>query len=227
MIVTPFAQECLDHARAAWDAAHAHPFVRELAAGTLDASRFRFYQMQDARYLEAFADGCAVVATRVVRPDDKIWWLDAAKMALVVEKGLHEGYGRTLGYTADDIAALELTPNNRAYGDHMVVSAHRGSLVEAIAALVPCPWLYVDLGVHLLAGFGGAIPADHPYRDWLAMYSDPGFDEYMTRILAQLQQAADAAGPAERARAKDAFLASVRYEWMFWEQAWTSQRWPV
>lgn len=227
MIVPPFAKECLAHAREAWTAAHQHPFVQELAAGTLGADRFRFYQMQDARYLEAFADGCAVVSSRVVRPDDKIWWLDAAKMALVVEKGLHEGYGRTLGYTADDIAALELTPSNRAYGDHMVIHAHRSSLVEAIAALVPCPWLYIDLGVHLLQGLGGAIPADHPYKDWLAMYSDPGFDEYMTRILAYLQQAADAAGPAERQRAKDAFLASVRYEWMFWEQAWTFQRWPV
>jgi thiaminase/transcriptional activator TenA len=227
MIVPPFAQECLHHAHAAWQAAHDHPFVHELAAGTLSAERFKFYQMQDARYLEAFADGCAVVASRVVSPEDKIWWLDAAKMALVVEKGLHEGYGRTLGYTAADIAALELTPNNRAYGDHMVINAHRGSLVEAIAALVPCPWLYVDLGVHLLKGFGGSIPAEHPYKDWLAMYSDPGFDEYMTRILAYLQQAADAAGPAERARAKEMFLASVRYEWMFWQQAWEGQRWPV
>jgi thiaminase (transcriptional activator TenA) len=227
MIVTPFATECLAHARAAWDAAHAHPFVTELANGTLSAERFRFYQMQDARYLEAFADGCAVVASRVVSPDDKIWWLDAAKMALVVEKGLHEGYGRTMGYTAADIAALELTPNNRAYGDHMVINAHRGSLVEAIAALVPCPWLYVDLGVHLLKGFGGSIPAEHPYKEWLAMYSDPGFDEYMTKLLGYLQHAADAAGPAERARAKEMFLASVRYEWMFWEQAWEFQRWPV
>lgn len=59
------------------------------------------------------------------------------------------------------------------------------------------------------------------------MYSDPGFDEYMTRLLGFLQQAADAAGPAERQRAKDAFLVSVRYEWMFWEQAWVGQRWPV
>lgn len=227
MIVTPFATECLAHARAAWDAAHAHPFVTELATGTLSAERFRFYQMQDARYLEAFADGCAVVASRVVSPDDKIWWLDAAKMALVVEKGLHEGYGRTLGYTAADIAALELTPNNRAYGDHMVINAHRGSLVEAIAALVPCPWLYVDLGVHLLKGFGGSIPAEHPYKEWLAMYSDPGFDEYMTKMLGYLQHAADAAGPAERARAKEMFLASVRYEWMFWQQAWEMQRWAV
>ena len=227
MNVPPFAAECLAHSREAWTAAHEHPFVKELAAGTLSAQRFRFYQMQDARYLEAFADGCAVVSSRVVRPDDKIWWLDAAKMALVVEKGLHEGYGRTLGYTAADIAALELTPNNRAYGDHMVINAHRGSLVEAIAALVPCPWLYVDLGVHLLEGFGGAIPAGHPYKAWLAMYSDPGFDEYMTRLLGFLQQAADAGGPAERRRAKDAFLVSVRYEWMFWEQAWVGQRWPV
>ena len=46
----------------------------------------------------------------------------------------------------------------------------------------------------------------------------------MRELLARLQRAAD--GPA-RERAKIAFVTSVRYEWMFWQQAWDRQRWPV
>jgi thiaminase (transcriptional activator TenA) len=224
--VPPFARRCLEAAGEAWGASFDHPFVVALADGTLDADRFRFYQMQDARYLEAFADAASLISTRCPDPKDKLWFVDAARLALVVEGELHAGYGERLGYGPEDIAAIELTPNNRAYQDHMVSTAARGSLVEAIAALTPCPWLYIALGQHLLREMG-SVPVDHPYADWLRMYSDPGFNEYMENILLRLQRAADAAGEPERERAVTAFVASARYEWMFWEQAWTRQTWPA
>ena len=225
-VVPPFARACLEHAGVAWGAAFSHPFVTALAAGSLDPQKFRFYQMQDARYLEAFSDACAILSTRAPAPHDKLWFIDAARMALVVEGQLHAGYGKTLGYSAADIAALELTPNNRAYQDHMVSTATRGSLVEGIAAITPCPWLYIDLGQWLGRELGTLEDA-HPYAAWLRTYADPGFNEYMTNLLERLERAANAAGEAERTRAKEAFVVSVRYEWMFWEQAWTGQRWPA
>lgn len=224
--VPPFARACIDAAGGAWRASFEHPFVRALAKGELSPERFRFYQMQDARYLEAFADASALISTRCSAPSDKLWFVDAARLALVVEGELHAGYGERLGYGPDDIAALELTPNNRAYQNHMVATAERGTLVEAVAALAPCPWLYIDLGQHLLRELGTIADA-HPYAAWLRMYSDPQFNDYMENLLERLQRFADAADDGARARAKDAFVASARYEWMFWEQAWTEQRWPV
>ena len=200
--------------------------MRALADGTLDPRRFRFYQMQDARYLGAFADASAIIATRWPDPVDKLWFLDAARMALAVEGELHAGYGRTLGYTPEDVARLPLTPSNRAYQDHMIATATRGTLVEAVAALTPCPWLYVALGQRLRAT-RGEPGDDHPYAAWLRTYADPAFDDYMRELLARLQRAADASDPAARERALDAFVASVRYEWMFWQQAWEEQRWPI
>lgn len=224
--VPPFARACITAAADAWGASFGHPFVRALAEGTLDSERFRFYQMQDARYLEAFADAASLISIRCADPGDKLWFIDAARLALVVEGELHAGYGRKLGYTPEDVAAIELTPNNRAYQNHMVTTAQQGSLVEAVAALVPCPWLYIDLGQHLLRELG-TIPDAHPYADWLRTYSDPQFNQYMEDILDRLQRFADAADDATRARAVNAFVTSARYEWMFWDQAWTSQAWPV
>jgi thiaminase/transcriptional activator TenA len=224
--VPPFAESCIEHAGEAWGAAFEHPFVLALAEGTLDAERFAFYQMQDARYLEAFSDATALLSTRCEDPDDKLWFIDAARLALVVEKELHAGYGEELGYDADDVRALELTPNNRAYQDHMVATAQRGTLVEATAAVTPCPWLYVELGQRLEREMG-AVPDDHPYAEWLRTYRDPEFNDYMDNLLRRLQRFADAADEPARRRARTAFTASVRYEWMFWNQAWEQQEWPV
>ncbi len=224
--VPPFAEACVEAAGEAWGASFNHPFVRALAEGTLDAERFKFYQMQDARYLEAFADASALVAVRCPEPEDKLWFIDAARLALVVEGELHAGYGEKLGYGPEDIRRLELTPNNRAYQNHMIGTAQCGTLVEAVAALTPCPWLYVELGQRLERAMG-EVPADHPYAAWLEMYRDPAFNEYMDNLLERLQRFADAADEAARARAREAFVVSLRYEWMFWEQAWTQQTWPV
>ena len=224
--VPPFAQRCLDAAGEAWGASFEHPFVLALADGSLDESRFRFYQMQDARYLEAFADACSLVSTRCPAPADKLWFVDAARLALVVEGELHAGYGERLGYQPVDIAALALTPNNRAYQNHMIEAAVRGTLVEAVAALAPCPWLYTALGQHLHEQLG-EIPEDHPYADWLRTYADEGFITYTNSLLECLQRFADAHDEAACARAAGAFALSARYEWMFWQQAWEEQTWPV
>jgi thiaminase/transcriptional activator TenA len=84
----------------------------------------------------------------------------------------------------------------------------------------------VELGQRLEREMG-AIPDDHPYAEWLALYRDPEFNEYMDNLLERLQRFADAVDASARRRAKTAFTTSVRYEWMFWEQAWTQQEWPV
>ena len=224
--VPPFAKRCIEAASNQWGASFEHPFVMALADGTLDSDLFRFYQMQDARYLESFADASSLISTRCINPEDKLWFLDSARIALVTEKELHAGYGKTLGYTPDDIAKLELTPNNRAYQDHMVSQAARGTLVEAVAALAPCPWLYIDLGQHLLERLGD-IKDDHPYADWLRMYSDPQFHTYMDELLERLERFSRQADEGARLRAIEHFVTSARYEWMFWQQSWEKQEWPV
>ena len=224
--VPPFAQRCLDAAGSVWGASFEHPFVQALADGSLDADRFRFYQMQDARYLEAFADACSLISTRCPDPEDKLWFIDAARLAIVVEQELHAGYGERLGYTPADIRALSLTPNNRAYQDHMIATVQRGTLLEAVAALTPCPWLYTDLGQHLHAVHGPFDDA-HPYADWLRTYADEGFVEYTNALLERLQRFAERQDATTYPAAVEAFVTSARYEWMFWQQAWDEQGWPV
>ncbi len=222
LVIPEFAGACQSFAQEEWRSASSHPFVGALIDGTLDSDRFRFYQMQDARYLEAFADACSLVSVRCPHPDDKLWFVDAARLALVVEQELHTGYGKQLGYTPEDVRRLELTPNARAYSNHMVASAQSGSLLVALAALAPCPWLYTEVGMGL-----PAYPDDHPYAAWLGTYADPGFITYTNELLARMETQAAFASPEDREEAMKAFRTSVRYEWMFWEQAWTRQEWPV
>ena len=47
-----------------WNALHAHPFLRELADGTLPLERFRFFIEQDDFYLEEYARCLAMGVAR-------------------------------------------------------------------------------------------------------------------------------------------------------------------
>lgn len=182
--------------------------------------------MQDARYLEAYADVCSILSTRFALPDKKLWFIEGAKLALIVEQELHQTYGKQFGYTANDIRALTLTPHARAYQNHMLTAAHGASLIEAVAALAPCPWLYTDIGMQIKNSLG-TIPDDHPYGNWLATYSDPSFVAYTEQLLGIMEEVAQEHGPSYQSRAIEAFQVSVSYEWMFWDQAWNMQEWPV
>ncbi len=250
--VPSFALACLSASADVWRACHDHPFVVALADGTLPVETFRRYQMSDALYLQGFGDACALVASRCGDVDEKEWFLDAAKLSLVVERDLHLQYGRELNYGPADLAALDLSPNAKAYVDHLLAAASTGSsLVEAVAALVPCPHLYSDIGRDVLrrrfavateadGSVVAEIPASHPYARWLLQYGDTGFVDYTARILSILQRHAELNGWREGGgladldllpphhplrRACKAFLASCRLEYMFWDQAWTGQGW--
>lgn len=222
----PFALRCKQHALKSWEASFGHPFVKALIDGSLSSERFRFYQMQDARYLEGYADVCSVLSTKYRRPEDKLWFIEGAKLALVVEQQLHTEYGKQLGYSAQDVARLELTPNNRAYLNHMMACASHGPLLKGLAALAPCPWLYSEIGIRISEQPGG-IRADHPHRDWLLTYADPSFLSYTNELLLFLERESQEKSSEDHYIAMEAFDLSVKYEWMFWDQAWNMQSWPV
>lgn len=224
-----FPDRCRQSAVDAWQASFEHPFVEALIDGSLESERFKFYQMQDARYLEALADAFVLIGTRCPDPADKLWFAEAAERALRTERSLHLHYGEQLGYNRDDIANLSLTPNNRAYQNHMLERVRHGSRLAALAAVTPCPWLYRELGEHVLEELGGTVPEDHPYSAWIQRYANPDPDETMDldALFGRLDRWSNRHDESHREQAVKAFVTSTRYEYLFWEQAWTGQEWPV
>ena len=67
-----------------WDALHAHPFIRELAAGTLPPESFRFYIEQNLQYLLEYARAMAI-APRGAPGTSTTMRLFSADLANIVE----------------------------------------------------------------------------------------------------------------------------------------------
>ncbi len=212
-------------AKPIWDAQLKHPFVIALGKGTLPKHKFQYYILQDARYLEELARLFALGAQKAQDLDTTFRFAKLAEETIVVERGLHETYGKQWKLTAADMRNTPLSPTNYAYCRHMRSVAQTGTLVELTVVALPCAWIYCVVGQHLLRK--GPPSPKHPYRNWLLLYGSPEFAEVTQWMRTLVDKEAKRAGTAEKKRMSEAFLTSSRYEWMFWDMAWREEQWPV
>jgi thiaminase/transcriptional activator TenA len=220
-----FSQYLRSVAEPIWAAQLTHPFVVGLGNGTLPERKFKYYILQDARFLGDLARVFAIASKKAPDTDSAKRFARLAEDTLVVERSRHETYGRRWKLTPQQMARVPMAPTNYAYTRHMLQVAQNGSALDAAVVALPCAWIYCVVGQHLLRK--GKPPKSHPYRDWLLLYSSPEFAEVAAWMRARVDAWAKRASDAEKARLEHAFLISSRYEWMFWEMAWNEESWPI
>ncbi|MFB9073182.1 bifunctional hydroxymethylpyrimidine kinase/phosphomethylpyrimidine kinase [Citricoccus parietis] len=186
-------------------------FVRALVDGSLPKHAFGFYLTQDALYLNGYARALAALAARSTDPAAQVYWSQAATGALTEEAELHRGW---LGRNSEPAPTPAPSPVTAAYTDFLLATALGEDRAVGVAAVLPCFWLYAQVGAAL-----PAVPADHPYAAWLDTYRDPGFVTATEQALAQLESEMAAASPAVRATATRAYLTACRHELEFFDQA--------
>ncbi|MGN9841515.1 TenA family protein [Nonomuraea sp. H19] len=203
-------------------AIHDHPFNVALGAGTLDRDRFAFYIVQDGRYLEAFSKALATASARATDPADAAFFAQSAHAALAAERLLHAGYVAELGA---DAAGIATSPTCLAYASFLQATALAAPYPVLAAAVLPCFWIYQDVGTTLLRRTGDT--PDHPYRKWISTYSDPGFAASVEQAKAIADRLAATADAATREAMAAAYRTAAAYEWMFWDSAWRRETWPT
>lgn len=220
-----FSEHLRQLAAPIWAAQLKHPFVVALGKGTLPEKKFKYYILQDARYLEELTRIFAMGSAKAPEADTALHFAKLVEETIVVERGLHESYGKQWGLSPTAMRSTPLSPTNYAYCRHMRSVAQTGTLGEITVVALPCAWVYCEVGRHLLAR--GKPKTSHPYHDWLQLYGAPEFAEVARWMRQVVDGCAKAAGKAERSRMKEAFLISSKYEWMFWEMAWREEQWPI
>ena len=198
-----------------------HPFLRGLSDGTLPRSRFQFYLMQDARYLSAFSRVLSMLASRAPREEWAITLNSHAVDSLKVERQLHESVLTSFGVSKQAMEKAAMAPVNYAYTNHLTVAVERGTFAEGLAAVLPCYWVYLEVGNELKKK-GSPNP---DYRRWIDQYSDEQYGKVVGEVLGMMNAEAAGLGPASRARLKQLFVLSARYEYLFWDMAWREEKW--
>lgn len=204
-------------------AIHALPFNRELAAGTLAREKFQFYIVQDALYLDQYARALALAAARGPDLPTLRAFGNYAQGAVDVELQLHARYLNEFGVDAEALARTEPAPDCFGYTSFLMATAYHEPWEVLVAALLPCFWLYWDVGTAI----SKTAAADNPYRAWIETYADDGFGDAVRAVIAATDRAAEAASDTVRGKMTTAFIRSCQYEWLFWDGAWHRRAWPT
>lgn len=185
------------------------PFVRALGDGTLDEDLFAFYLDQDALYLRDYSRALATLSARADTAEAQVHWAAGAHEAIAAESQLHEGW------LANRARLGGPSPITMGYTNFLRASAAGDDYVVGAAAILPCYWLYEEVGAVL----SSQNHPDHPYAEWLSMYGGEEFAADVARSLAEVERAFEAASPAQRVRAARAYLSACVYEREFFDQA--------
>jgi thiaminase (transcriptional activator TenA) len=200
-----------------------HPFLRELAEGRLDREAFAFYVKQDSLYLREFARSLNLTAAKAPRPEWGELLSTHAASALQYEKALHQSIFGQYGISAGEVEAFVPSPEAFAYTSFMVASCYGGSFAEALATLLPCYWIYWEVGLELKKQ-GSSDPV---YQKWIDAYASQEYGDLVKAVRAVLDETGGGASPEQKAGMNELFRRSARYEWMFWDSAYRKGSWPI
>jgi thiaminase/transcriptional activator TenA len=220
-----FSLELKNENQHIWDAILEHPFVLELGAGTLPLEKFTYYVKQDYQYLVDFARCIGLAASKAEDVEEMRIWAEMMEGCLRYEMEMLESLSKILGLMPEEISQTPKTPTNMAYTNHILKVAYEGSMGENVAALLPCMWTYLDVG-GILADIGG-YKSHSIYGDWCKAYTVPDYIDLVKVYRNLVNRSAEGAGKTEKNRMRRHFSLSMRYEYMFWNMAYSMEKWII
>lgn len=202
-----------------------HPFVTGIGDGTLDVERFKHFIRQDYLYLIDYSRTLALAAARAPTLEAMGRFATLANETLNTEMALHRDYCARFGISEEELEATKPTPTMQAYTNFLVRTAYDGSFGQLACALLPCMWGYCEIGLNLL--HQGKPSAQPLYAEWIDMYSSAEFQGLAVWLRSLVDRLAEEATGEERRLMEEAYVTSTRYEYAFWEMAWSLEEWEV
>ena len=193
-----------------YDAILEHPFLKELSEGTLSNEIFGRYIAQDEIYLKNYYTQMFMLADLMTDVRHKELFLSFARSGMEGEKAMHEMLIDRYGIDTE-ILASKVTLD---YNAHICEGIRTDNPCIALAAVLPCMWIYNQVGLYILTH---ARLEDNPYKDWILEYGQEEFTEGVNQVLAMIDEWA-AQADEEVIKAMDYYyLKAALYEYAFWD----------
>lgn len=197
-----------------------HPFIFHLSDGSLDPKQFHYYMHQDSYYLNAYGKVLASISTRFKNPEHALKFMGFATGTIEVEKALHEDFINQLKEFSKPVKS----PTCSLYTGYLSEVNQFHSLEVALGAVLPCFWIYKEVGDYLLEI---SELSENPYKKWINTYGGEDFATSVSQAIEITESFAQATSQDVRAEMTKAFLKTSKMEWMFWDSAYRMEQWPV
>ncbi|MCY0882080.1 MAG: thiaminase II [Firmicutes bacterium] len=215
--MTSIAEQLRATAAEEWARILRHPFVKGIGSGQVSLAQMRYFITQDYQYLQDFLPALAIMGARAGQAAWIRTLLRHAQEGLAVEEDLHASLAPELGMNLEQLRTAAAGIITQAYRDHLVRTAYAEPFAVAVAAVLPCYWTYQEIGQMLAAQ---KTQPSQPYlAQWIKTYAGEEYGATVEELLAVLNTMDDLSAREWR-RMQEVFAVSMRYERLFWTQAW-------
>jgi thiaminase/transcriptional activator TenA len=223
-LIVSFSAELKENALPAWQALERHPFVAQMADGSLSLDSFRFYIDQNLLYLPEYARALSLGIVASADGKELVWFTKAVDNIVHVEipenELLRDRVSQLGGHSHPHSHVM--APATLAYTSYLIATASRTDALGVMALILPCAWTYQDIA---LANKSSA--AEHPvYGEWLRFFSTDDYDTLVQGLCADMDSLAARADSHRRAEVSHIFTTGVRLEQAFWDMALGRHHWP-
>ena len=187
-----------------------HPFLTELADGSLSSGRFSRYLAQDELYLPVYSSLMHRLADMLPDEADRLFIHRFAEAGGESEMEMH----RLLIERFHVDTSVAPSPVTQAYCSHLRDAVDGGNPAVAAAALLPCSWVYNNVGLHIR---GIARLDGNPYSEWISEYGDAEYGRTVERMIGISDALAARASAGTLPEMDRAFLRSLDLEYDFWD----------
>ncbi|HXG32195.1 MAG TPA: hypothetical protein VNJ11_02435 [Bryobacteraceae bacterium] len=211
-----FHEECLEKARAVWQAILSHPFLGETAECRIPDSVFANWLRQDYLFVRGGIRFLATLAGRA--PEAVALKLAAAIPALEAELEL---FARMAAERQIRLNHVTIAPTCHAYIQFLLATAHAASFEEGFTLLYGAEKAYLDSWARVRQHLTGVSP----WQSFIERWSGDEFRQWVGWLEVTLDELAEEASAALRARMAEVFWLTAQYELRFWEMAYRGETW--
>ncbi|TGB05069.1 thiaminase II [Halobacillus salinus] len=201
-----------------------HPFVQGIGKGELNPEAVAHYVKADYEYLNKFMQVYGLAISKSAEREEIEFFNEQVQFILHSEVHPHKNLCEYIGIPYEDLQGYDLPPTADHYIKHMLYHALQGGMGETLAALLPCPWTYLEIGKKLEIEFLNESQ-DHPFQPWITFYTEDAMMDVTNFMRSRLDQLAEKASDSEKQKMREAFHKSCQLEWSFWEMAITCEGW--
>ena len=205
-----------------WKKVIAHPFVTEMADGSLNRDTFNIYFDQDYLFLRDWAILLSLATAKAPDFDAARELVGFLHLGLGGEEGLFQEAFRERGLSPHDVKELQYLPTTQNYSGYLRTLAYEGTFTEVIATLLAVEWPYLDWAQN--AELEGKKPGNHYYQTWIDIHTSPGMSGFVSWMRSVVD--ASAPTPEQRKKLQTIFLDVLRYEYQFFDMAYRGEKWP-
>lgn len=193
----------------------AHPFVQNLAKGTLPPISFAHYLSQDVLYLADDNRALQLLSEKAVNVQEQQFFCQLAADGLEIERVLHTEF---LDYFQVEKAS-EKSEVIKGYTQFLLHHVQHSEYQVAAAALLPCFWIYNKVGKEILKQ---SVP-NNPYKKWIETYEGDEYEQYTANFIRIVDDLGTEANSNLRTDIKNAFLDGAKFELAFFEESFQNR----